>query len=279
MRITLNGSLGSGKSTIGRRLSEFYGVPFVSTGTLFREIGHISNLNALQTNLAAEDNSEIDFAVDRRIEKMNEDGDFIIDSRMAWHFVKDATHVFLSCSLETAAARIMSDGGRLNETYASLDEAKASLAARRASEIKRYKRLYNVDIEAPENYHLLVITDDGVVDDIVTLIRRFVESGGNKFWIPKSRIVPLVPAPTTVHAGATQEIALQVENDFGFYSGNADDLASALGSANSLVPYRNETRASSGLLTRAANSLRPNELRDWECIAGTQLAFARYLAA
>jgi cytidylate kinase len=279
MRITLNGSLGSGKSTIGRRLSEFYGVPFVSTGTLFREIGHISNLNALQTNLAAEDNSEIDFAVDRRIEKMNEDGDFIIDSRMAWHFVKDATHVFLSCSLETAAARIMSDGGRLNETYTTLDEAKASLAARRASEIKRYKRLYKVDIESAENYQLMIITDDAVVDDIVALIRNFVTSGGNKFWIPKSRIVPLSPAPPTRSTRASAEITLQIENDFGFYKGSADDLASVLSRSETLIPYRCETGGSSDVLARATKNLRPEDLRNWERIAGANFAFSRYLTA
>ncbi|MBS0278873.1 MAG: cytidylate kinase family protein [Proteobacteria bacterium] len=275
MRITLNGSLGSGKSTIGRQLSEFYGVPFVSTGTLFREIGHISNLNALQTNLAAEDNSEIDFAVDRRIEKMNDDGDFIIDSRMAWHFVKDAIHVFLSCSPDTAATRIMSDGGRLNETYADFDEAKASLAARRASEVRRYKRLYNVDIEASENYNLFIITDDAAVGDIVTLIRSFVERNGNKFWIPKTRIVPLISAPEATPASASREITLQIENDFGFYSGDAGSLASALGGPMGLIPYRHEN--GNGVMARAANSLRLSDMRDWERIAGTQLSFARYL--
>jgi hypothetical protein len=169
----------------------------------------------------------------------------------------------------------MSDGGRLNETYANFEEAKASLAARRASEVKRYKRLYNVDIEAPENYNLFIITDDAVVGDIVALVRSFVAGGGNKFWIPKNRVVPLISASMAAQASVPQEIALQIENDFGFYSGDADSLASAISGPTALIPYRQEI--GTGLAARATNSLHLNDLRDWERIAGTSLTFARYL--
>ena len=75
MRITLSGDLGSGKSTVGRRLAERLNLPHYSAGSLFREIGQISNLDALQTNLAAEDNVKIDEAVDNRTRELDRSGD------------------------------------------------------------------------------------------------------------------------------------------------------------------------------------------------------------
>ena len=157
MRITLSGDLGSGKSTVGRRLAERLRLPHYSAGTLFREIGQISNLDALQTNLAAENNVDIDAAVDNRTRQLDRSVDsFIIDSRMAWHFVSDAARVYLSASPETAAKRIAADTTRSTETYASHAQALASLERRRESEIRRYKKLYSVDITDPANYDVFV---------------------------------------------------------------------------------------------------------------------------
>src|SRR5579872_1703941 len=110
MRITVSGTLGSGKSTVGKELASRLGVPYISTGQLFREIGHISNLNALQTNLEAETNRALDDAVDNKVRDLNKTmPDFVIDSRMAWHFVENALRVFLSVTPETAAERIIAD--------------------------------------------------------------------------------------------------------------------------------------------------------------------------
>src|SRR5258708_25931248 len=176
MRITLSGDLGSGKSTVGRRLAERLHLPHYSAGTLFREIGQISNLDALQTNLAAENNIDIDVAVDNRTRELDRTLDsFIIDSRMAWHFVSGATRVYLSASPETAAKRVASDTTRASESYASLGQALASLERRRDSEIRRYKKLYSVDITDSANYDLIIITDDADIDDIADLITLFAE--------------------------------------------------------------------------------------------------------
>jgi cytidylate kinase len=171
VRITLSGTLGSGKSTVGKELARRLGVPYISTGQIFREIGHISNLNALQTNLEAETNRTLDDAVDNKVRELNTTiPDFVIDSRMAWYFVENALKVFLSVTPEIAAQRIMADRSRATEQYASIEAALNGLRARRDSEIKRYKRLYGVDIEDPSNYDLLIGTDDIAAPEVVDLI-------------------------------------------------------------------------------------------------------------
>ena len=113
------------------------GVRYISTGQIFREIGQISNLNALQTNLEAETNSALDEAVDNRVRELNEiDGHFVIDSRMAWHFIDHALHVFLSVTPAVAARRVMEDRTRLNEQYSSIDSALESRVQKKVLETK-----------------------------------------------------------------------------------------------------------------------------------------------
>jgi cytidylate kinase len=244
-------------------------------------------MDALQVNLAAEDNSEIDFAVDSKIKEIDQnEPDFIIDSRLAWHFVAGAIKVYLSVSPETAASRVMGDRTRTTETYSDLDTAMDALKRRRESESKRYRTLYGVDIDALDNYDLMIITDDAEVDDIMTLLVHVAELGiRHKFWIPKTRLVPMITLPSGARINASSRfkltdpffLRLHVERNFGFYFENAADLVSAFHYSENLVPYVNERP--SGLpenkdaVEVAKSKLRPGDLHEWEKLGGARLSF------
>jgi predicted cytidylate kinase len=291
MRITLSGDLGSGKSTIGTQLSKQLGIPYISTGRIFREIGRISNMDALQVNLAAEDNADIDLAVDGKIKEIDQnEPEFIIDSRLAWHFVHDAIKVYLSVSPETAAARIMSDRSRTTETYSDLDTALNALKRRRESESKRYKTLYGVDIDALDNYDLVIITDDAKVDDLVTLLTHVAELGAHhKFWIPKTRLVPmtLFPSKSEINSSTRFKLTdsfflrLYVERNFGFYFENASDLVNAFNYSENLVPYVSERPLElpekEEVAEIAKSKLHPGDLRKWEKLGSAPLSFINKL--
>ena len=289
MRITLNGTLGSGKSTAGRELARRLGVRYISTGQIFRELGHISNLDALQTNLEAETNTALDAAVDDKVRELNNSpSDFVIDSRMAWHFIGGALHVFLSVTPGIAARRVMEDRSRLNEHYSSLRSAMDSLQARRDSELRRYRRLYGVDIEDPANYALWVITDDAAVTDAVELIVRRVQGRtAQKYWIPKARLVPMSPPPAKAETAAAPgsgdfPLPLMVADNFGFFFGEPKDMSRAFAHESDLVPY--EERMLDALPSRdpvafALAAINLADLRNWETMAGVPLAFTQKLAA
>lgn len=194
-RITLAGSLGSGKSSVGKLLSDRLGIEFVSTGAIFRSIGQVKNLTALQTNLEAESNSEIDNEVDSFIKTKSASNDsFIMDSRMAWHFVPHSLKVYLYASYEIAALRVQNDKTRSTESYTSKENAKVGLKNRRESEIKRYKRLYSVDIDDLSNYNLVIVSDSANIEDIADIIIEALtaQKAFPKYWIAKSRIVPML---------------------------------------------------------------------------------------
>ena len=247
MRITLSGTLGSGKSTVGKELARRLNIPYISTGQIFRQLGQISSLDALQTNLEAETNRALDDAVDDKVREHNQNTpDFVIDSRMAWHFVDNALKVFLSVTPEVAARRIMSDRSRATEQYASPEAALDALRARRSSEIKRYKRLYKVDIEDPSNYDMSIITDDAEVWDVVDLIlRRANGETHEKMWIPKNRLLPLIPAPAQENSGTSQKISLGedfrlpvlLRANVGLFFGDAQELVQASRYELNLVPF------------------------------------------
>ena len=288
MRITLSGDLGSGKSSVGRRLSERLGIPYISTGTLFREIGQISNMDALATNLAAETNTEIDAAVDERTRELNKTlPHFIIDSRMAWHFVTDAVRVFLSVCPETAAYRIVSDQTRKGERYGSKASALEMLARRRKSELKRYKTLYNVDIEDQSNYDLWIITDDAEIDDICEVILSFSQKKvSQRRWIPKRRIVPMVDIRdasevvfSTLSIDDQLVLPVLISRNFGFFFQEAHALISALNYERSLVPYRTDAPthidSSRDPFDVAIRKVTATDLYDWEKACRVQFSFHR----
>lgn len=201
LRITLAGSLGSGKSTLGNVLTEELGIPLYSTGTMFRELAKSQNIDALQANLASEENFDFDHYVDNFIKSKDADEDsFIFDSRMAWHFVSDAYRLFLTCSLDVAATRISQQSGRIAEDQKSVPELIDEITQRRASEIKRYRTLYSVNIENLGNYDLVIATDFVSAEDIQREVLNRVRSGcAPARLIAKSQVVPHADVP---HADA-----------------------------------------------------------------------------
>jgi predicted cytidylate kinase len=284
-RITLSGDLGSGKSSVGKRLAATLGIPYYSAGALFRDIGRIDNLDALNTNLAAENNTAIDAQVDARTKEIDRSvPGFVIDSRMAWHFVRNALRVYLAVSRDTAAHRIMGDG-RSGETYPNHPAAVAALGERRASEAKRYRQLYRVDIMNLANYDLVVVTDDAALDDITGLVvaaaRRKVR---HKFWLPKSRLVPLIACPRSMPGAESpvesiDPMPLTLVHNFGFYSGQPDLLAAALASGGAFIPYDPQPSGADSdiLISKAKRVLTPGGLHQWAQHSGAGRSFAALL--
>jgi cytidylate kinase len=287
MRVTLNGTLGSGKSTVGRELARRLGVRYISTGQIFRELGQISNPDVLQTNLEAESNSGLDDAVDNKVRELNKTlPDFVIDSRMAWHFIDNALHVFLSVTPEVAAQRVMRDRTRLNEQYGSMEAALEALQARRNSELRRYRRLYRVDIEDPANYHLSVITDDAEVSDVVDVIMRRVEGATKEAtWIPKTRLVPMVPLAGAADASSygsaeTECLKVYLAENFGLYFDDPALLLRVLKNGTGLVPFEHVVRdypASNDAIAYALFTLKLTDLLRWQSDSGVALAFTNRL--
>src|SRR3954452_13475616 len=94
--ITINGDLGSGKSTVAIELARRLGRRRISMGDIYRQIAQQWGMTALQLNRHSERDLNVDAHVDSIQQEMAaSDEPMIVDSRLGWHFFTDAFKVHL----------------------------------------------------------------------------------------------------------------------------------------------------------------------------------------
>jgi cytidylate kinase len=75
-------------------------------------------------------------------------------------------------SLEVASKRVINDQRGAEEKYSSLEEAKKLLAERAATEMVRYKDIYNLNYMDFSNYNLIIDSTYCTPDKIVEIILK-----------------------------------------------------------------------------------------------------------
>jgi cytidylate kinase len=159
--ITIAGGPGSGKSSTAKTVTAALGFQHFSSGDLFRALGKEMGFDVLNANLTAEQDSEIDHAVDGRLREIGATEDeLVVDSRMAWYWMPQSYKVFLELDLLGAAKRILDgmDDARLASEHVHRDpqEYATILQKRLDSEKRRYRKLYDVDPFDTSHYDLVV---------------------------------------------------------------------------------------------------------------------------
>jgi predicted cytidylate kinase len=178
IKITLSGSVGSGKSTIGKLLSENLGVEFISVGNLSRNKAELMGMDIDQFQIYLKKHPEMDKEMDDYIaEEMSRKDNFILDYRLGFHFIKDSFNVLLKVSPELALKRISS---RLstNEFYDGLtfEEKIVKLTGRNINMQTRFLELYGVDFLNEKNYNLVLETDEYEPPEIISKIINELQS-------------------------------------------------------------------------------------------------------
>lgn len=176
-RIAITGDIGSGKSAVGKLLRERLGYAFFSTGDFQRQLAAQRGMTTLELNQYAERHPEIDREIDGMTVSLDRDHDapFVIDSRIAWHFIPAAFKVYLAVEPEVAVRRIMG-AGRATERFASLEEGLADVRRRRASEIARFRDTYGIDLGEMANFDLVVDTSRRTPDEVVAQVMAAFEA-------------------------------------------------------------------------------------------------------
>ena len=176
MHITITGKLGSGKSTVAKKLVEQYGFEIFSTGAILRAAAAERGMDVLELNkeLSAKLDSDrsMDDLIDNttiRVANERKDDKLIFDSRMAWHFVPDSFKVFVTVAPCVAAARVMKDP-RPGEPCEDENALCAELVERSKVEQARFMQLYGVDYYDYNNYNLVVDSSNRTPDEVVALI-------------------------------------------------------------------------------------------------------------
>ena len=177
-KISLAGDLGSGKSTVANILKEKHNAVIVSAGGIQRELAEKLGLSIKDFNVFMEKDPGYDKKLDDMLASYDKkDGNFIFDSRMAWHFIPSAVSFYLKVDPKEAARRVFL-AKREHESFASEQEAYDSLNARRLSEAKRYLTYYGQDIMDMTNYDCVIDTTCIAPDEVVAAIEMHLQKVG-----------------------------------------------------------------------------------------------------
>lgn len=165
MIITITGYPGSGKSTLGKGIAKELGLKHYSAGDFLRQISKERGMSLMQIQHEMKKDRKTDDELDKRTAELaKKEDDFVIDGRMAWHFVPKSIKVFVKVDLKKAAERVYKDTcrgtkERQGETCnVSVEETEANMRKRMQMNRQRYKKLYNQDFLDEKNYDIVVDT-------------------------------------------------------------------------------------------------------------------------
>ena len=170
-KLSITGDIGSGKSAVSRLLQKETGYPLYSTGAIQRRIAERYGMTTLELNKYSETHPEIDDEIDSESIRLGKtDESFIIDSRIAWHFIPHSFKVYLVVDINIAAQRIFGDRGRTSEGYDDLDAAVSDIRKRRQSEVDRFRSTYGIDLSDLGNYDLIVDTSSSPPQEVASTV-------------------------------------------------------------------------------------------------------------
>jgi CMP/dCMP kinase len=173
--ITVAGSPGSGKSSTAKAVAAALEFRHFSSGDLFRQLAAERGESIEAMNISAEVQRDIDLKVDNLLQEMYRTQEkLVIDSRMAWRWMPCSFKVFLVLDPDTAAERIFNHlqiEGRISEDAQSVQEVRASIDRRSASERKRYAALYAVDVTDPLNFDVVINTKYNDLPTVTAIVR------------------------------------------------------------------------------------------------------------
>lgn len=159
MNITITGNLGAGKTSVCNELKKM-GYDVISGGDIYRTYAQEHGITIVELNEMAKTDRSVDMQIDERTKKLGTEVDnTIFDSRIAWHFIPDALHIFLEVDPKTAAARVAIDKARSGEqTYSNLDREMEELQKRANLERERFMEMYGIDYFDQSHYDIIINT-------------------------------------------------------------------------------------------------------------------------
>lgn len=165
MIITIGGLAGTGTTTAAKLLSEKLDIPFVSAGSIFRDMAKEKGMSVLEFSKFAEDNINIDKEIDKRQAELAESSEnLIIEGRLSAYFVNADLRLWLYTPLEVRAERIADRESK------SFDLAKSEIKIREESEALRYKEIHNIDINNMDIYDLALNSGSFNPDELAEII-------------------------------------------------------------------------------------------------------------
>ena len=168
--ITISGTPGSGKSTIGQLLKEKLKLDYVYSGKIFRETAKEYKMSLEEFGKYCETNENIDKELDKKQLDILKKGNVILEGRLAGWIAKknkiEAFKILINADFDTRINRI------INREKGDYKKRKDEILKRERSEETRYKKYYNIDIKDFSIYDLIIDSTDKNPETILDIILK-----------------------------------------------------------------------------------------------------------
>ncbi len=175
--ITIAGSIGSGKSTTGRKLAELLGFDHFSGGDLQKKTAESLGMTLQEYHNVVENDSSYDQKVEATIRALGEGSNVVIETRLGFYTIPDSFKLFLLLDPTIAAARMLNDATvnpmRNKELVGGMQNAEQvalSIHARVASEAARYEKYYGVTNHMdPTHFDVIINTEKNNLETVTAI--------------------------------------------------------------------------------------------------------------
>lgn len=164
MIITITGMPGSGKSTVGKLLARKLRYRYYSIGAIRRAMAKERGMTLQEFNVFGEKHGFTDRQVDAWQQKLGRTKDnLVVEGRTSFYFIPRSVKVFLDADLMIAARRIFHDRAHsrrfeASKSYTTVQQLAHGLRHRIASDTRRYRKYYRLNIFAKNHYDLVIDT-------------------------------------------------------------------------------------------------------------------------
>ncbi|MFB6108203.1 MAG: (d)CMP kinase [Haloplanus sp.] len=169
--ITISGPPGCGASTLTEGLAEVLDCGYVIGGDIFRDLADEHDLSLQQLIAKAEEDDEIDRALDRRLRRIAEqwgaaNKPFILESRLAGWLAGNRAdlRIWLDAPEEVRVERLSGQ-----------EEIAAAMRVREVSEAGRYRSYYGIDLDDQSFYDICLNTGRWDADTVLDMVLTAVE--------------------------------------------------------------------------------------------------------
>ena len=172
MKITISGWAGTGKSTTATMLAQKLGHTHFSGGGIFRTYAEEKNLSLGELERQAEQDPEFDLKLDAFQKTLADTHDnFVLESRLGWHFVPRSIKVLLTCEDSERVRRIAEREGD------PVEDVEERTKDRERSITKRYRDLYRIEnFMDAKNFDLVVDTTNNTPEEVTNEIIDYIQT-------------------------------------------------------------------------------------------------------
>ncbi len=169
--IALSGFHGTGKTTIAKMVADKYGLRYVSSGMIFRNLARDMGLSLEELSRLAESKPDIDYAIDDRLKRLAREGGIIADALLSGWMLREIAHIkiWFHAPMEVRIRRIADRESR------GYKEVYRETIAREESEIRRFKKYYNIDLNDLSIYDFIVSTHPYSIEAVASIVYAIID--------------------------------------------------------------------------------------------------------